>query len=416
MAQEAIPAHRDGAFRSADARARLAVLLLFFIEGVTLGSWTSRAPDVRHGVGLGDTGWGLSYFAATAGELVALAAITLLIGRTRTPRLSLVGAVLVLLSAPLAASAPTLPALLIGILVYGFAATLLSTPANVQAVEVERRYGRPLMSTFHGSFSIGMLAGGGLGVVAVALGVRPGVQLAVSSVLLCFLLVMSYRWHPDDSSSRSGSSGPRRRLRDRFTPRLVLLAALAFLASFSEGAGAYWSAIYTADTIGAGAAMGAIAYTSMSAGLAATRLVGDQVAARLGRRRLIQVSSVVTAAGIALALSVAHPAAAIAGFAVFGIGVACTLPTIFGLVGEQRGVSAGEGVSVVALGQWPAFLAAPALIGALAGVVDLRAALLLVIVSAVAVIMLVGRVRPTRTDGDGPAHQSKPPAAQGEKA
>ncbi len=387
----------------ADRRARLAVLLLFVIEGLTLGSWTSRAPDVRDGVGLGDTGWGLSYFAATGGEVVALSAITLLIGRVRTPRLSLFGAVCVLLSAPLAASAPTIVALLLGILVYGFSATLLSVPSNAQAVEVERRYGRPVMSTFHAGFSIGMLAGGGLGIAAVALGVPPGVQIAASSVLLFLMLLMSYGWHPDDAPSESAEKGPRPRLRDRFTPQLRLLAALAFLASFAEGAGAYWAAIYTADTIGAGAAMGAAAYTSLSAGLAVTRLVGDRVTARFGRRRFIQASSLLAAVGIGIALSVAHAGAAIAGFALLGIGVACAMPIIFGLAGDQDGLSAGEGVSVVAIGQWPAFLAAPALVGALAGVVELRVALLLVVVAAVSVAMLVGRVQTGGGDGGNPA-------------
>ncbi|MEO3755829.1 MFS transporter [Streptomyces sp. B6B3] len=382
---------------ASDRRARLAVLLLFVIEGMTLGGWTSRAPDVSHGVGLSDTGWGLSYFAATAGEVVALSAITLLIGRVRTSRLSLAGAVCVLASAPLAASAPTIIALLLGILVYGFAATLLSVPSNAQAAEVERRYGRPVMSAFHGAFSVGMLAGGGLGIVAVSAGVPPGAQIAASSVVLAVLLVATYRWHPNDAPSESEAKGPRRRLRDRFTPQLRLLAVLAFLVSFTEGAGAYWSAIYTADAIGAGAAMGAVAYTSLSAGLAITRLVGDRVTARVGRRRVIRSSSVVAALGTVTALSVAHPAAAIVGFALLGIGVACAMPIIFGLAGDQPGVSTGEGVSVVALGQWPAFLAAPALIGALTGVVDLRVALLLAVVAAVAMAALVGRVR----SGDG---------------
>jgi MFS transporter len=374
-------------------RARLSVSLLFAIMSVTLGSWASRVPDVRRAVGLGDTTWGLANSATNIGEVLSLAIVAVLIGQVSARRLSLAGAVLILVNAPVLAASSTLVALLAGLLVWGFAANLLATPMNSQAVEVQRQYGRPLLSTFHAIFSIGLLAGGTLGTLAAAAGVTPGVQLAVSSAVLGVLLLGSGRWLPELERPAPAADRPRRRLRDRFTPQLLLLAVIAFLGAFTTGAGTQWSAIYTSQTLRAGAVVGAATYTCLAIAGVVARLSGDRLVARFGRLRLLRMSTLVGAAGLGCALLVGTPAAAVIGFTVLGLGMACVDPTIYSFAGSQPDVSSGEGVSVVVMGQWPGFLAAPPVIGALAGVFGLRAALVAVVVAALCVAPLAGRIK-----------------------
>lgn len=316
----------------------------------------------------------------------------MLIGRVSVRRLSLAGAALILVNAPLTASASTPAALVAGLVTWGFAASLLSTPMNAQAVEVERRYGRPLLSTFHACFAFGVLGGGVLGTLAAAADVAPAAQLAFGSGLLGVPLLVSGRWLPEETT------GPRReerladRLRRRLTPQLALLAAIAFLASFVEGAAGQWSALYAADFLGAGPALAAATYTGLTATTALVRLVGDRLTGRLGRRRFLRLSLLTAAFGVGIALAWPHPAVAPAGFAVLGAGIACVLPTVFALAGRQPGLSPGEGVSIAVIGQWPGFLLAGPLVGALAGVSDLRIALLTLAVAAVVAALLSGRV------------------------
>lgn len=373
-------------------RARLSVTLLFVVMGTTIGSWASRVPDVRRAVGLGDAGWGLANTATTIGELLSLIIVAVLIGRVSTRRLALVGAALVLVNAPLLASAGTVVALVAGLFVWGFAANLLATPMNTQSVEVQHMYGRPILSTFHAGFSIGMFAGGILGTGAAAAGLTPGMQMAVSSGVLGAALIYARRWLPDTAKAQAADGTPRRGMRDRFTPQLLLLAFIAFLTSIVEMAAAQWSALYTSEALGAGAVAGAATYTSLSVAATVARLTGDRVAARLGRLRFVQLSVAVAAAGLTLALVVATPVAAMVGFGLLGLGMACVTPTIMGIAGEQPGLSTGEGVSVVTMGQWPGFLIAPPIIGALAGVVGLRQALAVLVVAAVCVIPLTRMV------------------------
>ncbi|MGW0760574.1 MFS transporter [Streptomyces sp. NPDC002814] len=324
-----------------------------------------------------------------AGDLVALALVTVLIGQTGIRRMSWAGAALLLVNAPLMASASTPVALIGGLATWGFAASLLSVPMNAQAVEVERSYGRPLLSGFHASFSIAVLCGGLLGTLAAALGVTPATQMAVTSLVLGASLVVTGRWLPDQRPALRdrGAEGPMRRIRRRVTPRLLLLAFIAFQASFIEGAVTQWSAIYAADSLGLASASAAAVYTTYAVAVAVIRLRGDWLTERLGRRRMLRLCSLAAGLGAVAVVAWPHPATAFGGFALLGLGIACVTPTAFAVAGNQPGLTTGEGVSVAVVGQWPGFLLAPPGIGALAGQWSLRAALATLLVAVLGVAL-----------------------------
>ncbi|MEV5527317.1 MFS transporter [Streptomyces prunicolor] len=372
-----------------DLRDRLAVTLVFVILGCTQGSWMARIPAIRDQVGLDTARWGIVSSASAVGDLVALTLVTVLIGRVSTRLLCLSATGLVLLNTPVLAGASALPALVLGLAVWGLSATFLNTPVNALAVAVERAHGSPLMSRFHASFSCGVLAGGAIGTLAAAGGVPPGVQLAVSSTVLGALLLVLGGRLPDEEVA---AERHRRSLRHRFTPQLVLLAAVAFLASFVEGAASQWSSVFTADYLDEGAALGAATYTCFTVAILVGRLVGDRFVARWGRRVFVQVSllTIVLGAGVGLV----HPGLpyALAGFTVVGLGLACVLPAVFALAGRQPEVPPGEAVSVITIGQWPGFLLAGPVVGLLAGATSLRLALASLAVAGLGAAVLTRRI------------------------
>ncbi|WP_405951372.1 hypothetical protein OG588_39195 [Streptomyces prunicolor] len=187
------------------------------------------------------------------GDLVALTLVTVLIGRVSTRLLCLSATGLALLNAPVLAGASALPALVLGLAVCWPAAG----------------------------------------------GVSPRVQLAVSSTVLGVLLLIMGGRLPDEEVA---AERRRRSLRHRFAPQLVLLAAVAFLASFVEGAASQWSSVFTADYLDEGAALGAATYTCFTVAILVGRLVGDRFVSRWGRRVFVQVSllTVVLGAGVGL--------------------------------------------------------------------------------------------------------------------
>ncbi|MEV6946430.1 MFS transporter [Streptomyces sp. NPDC051172] len=355
----------------------------------------ARIPAIRDQVGVDTARWGLLSSSSAAGDLVAIVLITVLIGRVSTRLLALAAASVVLLNAPVLAGAASVPALVLGLTVWGVGATFLATPVNALAVAVERAHGRPLMSGFHACYSVGVLAGGALGTLAAAADIAPGVQMAVSSGVLGALLLLLGAGLPQDAAVEKQQGRP---LRNRFTAQLVLLAAIAFLGSFVEGAASQWSSVYTADYLGEGAALGAATYTSFSVAILAGRLLGDRCVARLGRRAFLRVSLLTVAAGVTVI--VVHPGVwlAVAGFVVVGLGIACVLPAAIALAGRQPDVPAGEGVSVITIGQWPGFLLAGPAVGLTAGATSLRAALGALVVAGIGAAVLARWVVVPRGD------------------
>ncbi|MGH3265703.1 MAG: MFS transporter, partial [Trebonia sp.] len=356
--------------------------LLQVTMGVMAGGWGARVPEIRAAVGADDRTWGLVSAAPAVGDVLALSIVFFLIGRVNTRRLALVGAVLILINAPLAAAAPSLTLLVAGYAAWIFGASMMATPMGGLQLEVQRQYGRSLMGSFIACWSLGSFAGAGLGTLAAAVSVAPGLQFAICSVILGALLLFCGRWLPDETIP-ARTAGARPRILDRFTGPLLLLALMSFLAGIINNGPSTWSASYT-KSLGAGAATAAATYTAAAITSAVGQLVVDRPLSRFGPVPVLLVSMAVGVSGMVLALAVGTPAASIVGFALVGLGMSCTGPIINGRADRQSQVSASEAVSMVEMGYLPGNYLSPVIIGLLAGVTGLREALVVVIVALVA--------------------------------
>jgi hypothetical protein len=376
--------------RTGNRRSRLAVGVLYLVMSVPIGGWAARVPDVRLRVGADDAVWGLANTVPSIGNVVGLGTIVLLAGRVRGDALALAGAALVLLTVPSTAASTGVPAVVLGLTTWALVAHLMDIPMAAMALEVQRRYRRPLMGSFDAGFAAGTLAGGATGIASAALGVPPWVQFTVTSGLLGLALALTARWLPAEAPRPAGHLGAS--LRRRFNRRMLPIATVAFLSGYVTESSILWSAIYVTDTMDGGPVAGAAAYTAATAAGTLALLLVDRATARLGMVRLVRRSTVFAAVGLAACLAITSPVAAIVGFVVLSIGMAGVNPTVYTLAGNQGGLSASEGVSVVEVGQMPgAAIAAPALIGALSGLVGLRLALGSVVVAALLIAVLVGR-------------------------
>ena len=152
-------------------------MTLFLLLGSVMGSWAGRIPTVRGQIGLTDAQWGLIILASPVGTFITLMVVARIIPRTGARRLAIPGAVAVLCVVPVTATTDRVWALTLALLAQGMSSALLSTPMNTLAVEVERRYERPIMSSFHACFSLGQLAGGLVGVLAASAGVTPALAI-----------------------------------------------------------------------------------------------------------------------------------------------------------------------------------------------------------------------------------------------
>ncbi len=360
----------------------------FLSHAVISGSWASRIPAVKHGLGLSDTQLGLALLGMALGTiaggrlggLVASRAGPATVVRVGVP---LYGAILCLIA--LAGNLAMLTVVLAG---FGVTAAVVDVAMNSEAVVVERERGRPLMSGFHGMWSVGLGLGALLGVAAAGGGIGPAVQFGVIAVAVAALSAVPLARLPRRATREGGRAHPG----DRWTLAVVVFGLLAFCSFFSEGAAADWSAVFLHDRVGAGAALAVAGFACFSLGMIASRALGDRLAAAVGPVRLVAVSTALAGSGLALALLVPRPATGLIGFGLLGLGLGPVVPTV---VSAAAGAGLGSDESVVSRVFTVGYLGAvtgPALIGFVSGAVGLRAALVLPLCLVLAITAGSGRL------------------------
>ena len=351
--------------------ARIAVAAIFLVNGAAVANWVARIPDVKANLGLSDGALGFALVWAAIGALIGQPSAGWLIGRLGSRRVTTICALSFSLVAALPALAPSLPALMAALLIYGALNGSLDVAMNAQAAIVEREYARPIMSSFHGLWSIGGLVGAALGGLLATRGVPVAPHLlAVSAAVLAAMFVATRWLVPDGPAPRA--DGPAFAL----PPRALLpLGVIAFCVLFCEGAIADWGAVYMRDGLGSTPGLAATGFAVFSLLMAAGRLTGDWLTVRLGAARLIVGGGVLVTAGIALALLGGSPPLAIIGFALVGAGVACAFPLVLSAAAAMPGVVPSAAIAAMATAGYSGFLVGPPLIGSLASLISLRGAL-----------------------------------------
>jgi len=275
------------------------------------------------------------------------------------------------------------------LVVVGAANGVLGVAMNAQAAAVERAYGRPIMASFHALFSLGGLAGSAVGGVLAGQGVGVRAHLAgTAAALAAAAWLAARRLLPP-----AADAAPDAPAFARPTRALLALGVVAFCVLFGEGAMADWTAVYLRDVAGTGPGLAAAGYAAFSLTMAGGRLVGDALTVRLGPRRLVLGGGLLAAAGLALAVAVPTPWAAVAGFAAVGAGFATIFPSVLAAAGRTPGQSAGTAIAAVSTLGYTGFLAGPAAIGLIADATSLRAGLGVVAVTSLLIAVLAGAMR-----------------------
>lgn len=371
-------------------RARLGTASVFFICGIGHGTWAPRLAELKAQVGASDGQLGLALLMIGVGALIAMPITGMLVGKLGSRQVCFAMAVAHGLVFPLQAFAWNWVVLGLAMLLYGLAVSSLDVAMNVQATEIERRYRRPIMSSFHGVYSVGDMLGALLtGIAAsIALGLTSHFFLAAFFMFLggvggCFLMVFDGKVDPSD--------GP-----TFVMPRGVLIAVglVAFAALVAEGSVGDWSAIYLKDYQGADTETAAIALTVFALAMAVMRFAGDHFVHRFGPFAILQISGAFAATGLVIALLAPSPTVAIAGYAISGLGIAVLFPVTLSIAPRFRGgLSTGASVAAVATLGYGGFLIGPPIIGLLADHVGLHLALCVVVALSASIPLLVFVVR-----------------------
>ena len=255
---------------------------------------------------------------------------------------------------------------------------------NAQAIAVEQRYRRPIMSSFHGLYSVGGMAGAASGGLVASLGVNPSTHLLGTALLLLMVVVLASRrllpTEVDSTTTEPTFALP--------TRSLVNLGILAFCVMLSEGAMADWSAVYLHQTLKTGLGLAAAGYAVFSLAMAVFRLAGDRLIQHFGPVRMVRLGGTVAATGLGLSLVIAQPFAALIGFACVGVGLSSLVPIVFSAAGRTPGIAPSLALAAVTTTGYSGFLCGPPLIGFVADFLNLRVALgIVVVMSAISAVL-----------------------------
>lgn len=380
MTQETVDAARPPVAEVARSErfARWAVALLFFANGLAGGSWFVRIPAVQQALGLGNGALGLALLATAVGAMVSMPAAGWLSGRLGSRPVTIVMSFALCIALPLPTLAPDFPWLVAALFLLGIAYGGMDVAMNAQAVAVERRYRRPILTSFHALFSIGGMVGAVIGGFVAGQGVAPSAHLAGLALVLAAgvaaMVPLLLREPPETVGQPVRFVMP--------GPALLALGVVAMCVLIGEGAMADWSAVYLRQVLDTTPGMAAAGYAVFSLTMAAGRLSGDAIAARFGPVRVVQAGGLIAGLGLTLGLAVQHPTAAMLGFAAVGAGLACAFPLVVSAASRTPGMSAGAAIGAVSTAGYAGFLLGPPIIGLSAELVGLRAALGLIVVLA----------------------------------
>jgi MFS family permease len=378
-------------------RARVATSLVFLLFGTALGVWTARIPTVKENLGLSDGRLTFALLAFAAGCILGMLALGRLTDRFGSSRVLIPAAILegLLLIAP--GFAGGLWTLSIALFAFGAAHGTLNIAMNANAIEVQRAWGRPIMSSFHATYSIGGFLGAITGSVFAHNGVGVGTTFLAVGVAVLVVAVWAARWllpgAPAREAAVTGADAAEPVGRSLL---LVFFGVLVLCTLVGEGAAADWSAVYLRDNLETTTGFAAYGYAAFSIMMTVGRLFGDRLVTALGPVLLVRLSGALAALGLGTALALDHPVAGVAGFGLLGIGLSCIAPQVFSAAGNLDPQRAGRALSLVVSIGYAGFLLGPILIGAAATVVGLPAALWIPVVLALFVAASAGAMRVPR--------------------
>lgn len=347
---------------AAAARGRWAVAAMFFINGFLTGSWAPQIPVFVTRLGISESTLGLLILGFGLGALTFMPLSGYLMSRHGSRRVVRGFAAVAVFGLLLVALAPNVPLAAIAMYLFGGLIGGMDVAMNANAVSVEKKLSRAMMSSSHGFWSLGGFAGGGMGGIAIQNYGHLPHAVVVTFIAVVFLAVAWRHVVADDkpvAHEHHKFSLPK-------TATVYLVGLMALFSMIPEGAILDWAALHLQQALGADLATAGFAFALFSGTMALMRFAGDGVRNRFGAVKTLRVSALIAAAGLLVAGLAPSPWLAVAAFAFSGLGIANMVPIAFSAGGNQPGMPPGTGMSVVTTMGYSGILMAPSVIGFIA--------------------------------------------------
>jgi fucose permease len=289
---------------------------------------------------------------------------------------------------PLLGTVPTAGLVFAALIVIGAFDGLTDVAMNAQAVELQRRVGRSIITRFHGVWSAGAVAGGIVASRAAAAGVSIRTQLLVTAaVLVATTVVAGFFLLPDHSRHHAAPASADVPPRQAVYVRLFLIGLAVALAELPP---MEWAALMLSDRFDLTAGQAGLGFVAVATGMLAGRVIGDHLTDRFGLERTRRGGAALAATGVVLATLLPHPLGAGCGLFVAGLGLSSLFPLLFRAASDLTHGSHG-GMAAFSSGARLGFLLVSPLMGLVAQRTSVATAML-AIAGTAAVAVAVSRI------------------------
>lgn len=368
-------------------REQMATRALFFVAGFASAAWAALVPFAKLNTGVNDGVLGLLLLCLGGGALVAMPLTGVLTTRFGCRKVMTVSVVLLSVTLPLLAEINHTGLLALTLVVFGMGIGITDCAMNIQAIIVEKAAPGPMMSGFHGFYSIGGIAGAGAmsGFMLAGMG---ALQAAAAVMAICLLLLaVSYKGMLDYAWPSEGPAFA--------VPRgaVLLIGIICFATFLAEGSVLDWSAVFLTEYRNVPESMGGLGFACFAVLMSLGRLTGDKIVAVLGRPQVVLWGALLAAGGLLLSVLSENWLMALTGYGLIGLGCANVVPVMFSAIGRQTSMPQAVAVPAVTTLGYLGILAGPASVGLIAYRFTLPAALLAVVALLLLVALLSRKVR-----------------------
>lgn len=384
---------------------RAAIFATFALNGFGMSAWVSRVPDLRDRLAMSTDEVGLLIMGVSVGAIVGLllsSHVVSWLGGRRTILGTLSGQALGLVVIGCGATlAGSFALVWLGLAVFGFSSAICDVAMNVEGAAVERRGGRTIMPLFHAAWSLGTVAGAGVGALAAFLSPAVIGHLLAVSVVAALAIPFIVRAIPPHATDDAGEPSARTTLRERLAiwlePRTLLIGVIILGMAFAEGSANDWLALAMVDGRDVDNGQGALLFGVFTVAMTIGRIAGVPLLDRFGRIPVLRGAAATAIAGLSLVIFVDSIPAAVIGIVLWGLGASLGFPVGMSAAADDPAKAAARVSAVATIGYF-AFLVGPPVIGAIGEQVGLLNALILVL----ALIVVAGIATPA----------ARPPAAR----
>ena len=377
-------------------RVWMAVFLYFFCMGLVFASWASRIPDIKTRLNLNDAVFGSILFCLPVAQFLMMTfsgKIVTRFGSRNVALFALPAYAICMSNLGLVSEGWQLA---IALFLFGIAGNLTNISINTQGVSTEKLYGRSIMASFHGGWSIAGFTGALIGMLMINLKVIPWFHF-LTIILIVSTIILFNNKYLLSGKSLVNPAGPRRKFFNKPDRSLIGLGIIGFFSMASEGTMFDWSGIYFKDVVEAPASLVVLGYASFMVMMASGRFMADRIIRKIGRKRLLQICGIMISTGLYTAVIFPYLVTSTIAFMIVGLGVSSIIPSVYSAAGRNTKVPPGIALATVASVSYFGFLLGPPVIGYISEAFGLRYSFALIGVFGLGITIMVSKVRSLNT-------------------